>query len=455
MTFRRRLSHLLVALVAALAVAPAAHAATASPTGVIVAMDLTEGRAYVGPVAQFSQVYSDPGGLKAQINWGDDTPPEPGAVMPVAGGQGEFKVSGIHAYAEAGTAPVSVRLTTTEGALVAQASATRSIADAPLTAVPLDLNWNAGVAYPGAAAHFTDANRLSINPAEFTATVDWGDGSAPVPGHVEYLTGGPFKVFAGEHIWTTPGTKTVTTKVTAKHGSTVVITSTFRVAGQLAANFDYSPAPPCANQVIEFNGRTSVSGLRITNYHWEVSHNDAYGTTQRFDGVYPLAEFTFHYTSQEQDLNTGQVKRYSIAPATVTLTITDEAGHTATTTKTVTFADDGFRPTPAQPHPDCDALRRAKLLKGIGITRFDHVWKFRAPCANIADCSLFVRITDLKGKLLASAAQFVRAGTVAQVPTQTTSYGRRYRRCWVRYVVRLTSADGSVVRRYGRWRICR
>ena len=89
-----------------------------------------------------------------------------------------FSVFGNHTYAAAGTYPVTVTITKTASGSTAIASSQAVIAGAPLSpGTPVTLNTNSGVLLTNAVlGSFTD-----VNPAapigDFSATIDWGDGT--------------------------------------------------------------------------------------------------------------------------------------------------------------------------------------------------------------------------------------------------------------------------------------
>ncbi len=61
----------------------------------------------------------------------------------------------------------------------------------------------AGTQFNGAVASFVDGTP-SATQANFTSTIDWGDGTGPTPGTVSGPTGGPFTV-SGTHTYSSPG----------------------------------------------------------------------------------------------------------------------------------------------------------------------------------------------------------------------------------------------------------
>jgi hypothetical protein len=184
------------------------------------AVSAVEGAAFSGVVA----TVSDPNtggtaaGLTATIDWGDGSPLSNGIV---SGGGGSFTVSGGHTYAEEG----SFTVTTTVGdaatsRILGTAKSTATVADAPLTAGLIKEACDSGTCV--VTFRFTDANP-GATVADFTATIDWGDGSSSAG--VVTAGGGGF-VVTGSHVYADGGSgHAITVSVKDKGGSTVNATT--------------------------------------------------------------------------------------------------------------------------------------------------------------------------------------------------------------------------------------
>ena len=142
-------------------------------------------------------------------------------------------MSAAHTYTEEGSYQISVAISDDGGATtVGHASAV--IADAPLTAgAPVTLTPGTGVliAPPNnVVATFTDANPAGT-VSDFTATIDWGDGTA-ISNGIIVQPGGAGTVFdvEGTHAYAFPGTYATTVVVTDVGGSVVTIPGTATVA---------------------------------------------------------------------------------------------------------------------------------------------------------------------------------------------------------------------------------
>ncbi len=108
------------------------------------------------------------------VDWGDGSKASAGSVVSL--GDGKFRVDGTHAYGAPKTFDIAVTVADADGdKLVAHAS-TVAIADAAVAVTVPPLSATAGVAVTDArVATFTDANPLA-KAADYTATVNWGDG---------------------------------------------------------------------------------------------------------------------------------------------------------------------------------------------------------------------------------------------------------------------------------------
>jgi hypothetical protein len=163
------------------------------------------------------------GVFSASIDWGDGTT----TAGTVNGEDGSFIVTGGHTYAEEGDYPLDVTVTDTADAEILPLSGTVAVADAPLTATGANV-----VATEGAStgqvtvATFTDANP-DATAADFTATIDWGDGTSSA-GTVA-VDGGGFSV-DGAHTYAEEGQYTVGVSIDDQGGSTAGTSGTAMVA---------------------------------------------------------------------------------------------------------------------------------------------------------------------------------------------------------------------------------
>ena len=171
-------------------------------------INAVEGASFSGPVATVTDpdTHASASEYSASIDWGDGTPASTGTL---SGSGGHFTVDGSHTYLEEGTYTVTVKIqdidTETNNAT---ASSLANVADASLSsscATPA----TSVAAFRGSTARFTDADPNGTS-SDYSATIDWGDGSSSA-GSVSTGSGnGPYTV-SGSHTYASTGTFTITT----------------------------------------------------------------------------------------------------------------------------------------------------------------------------------------------------------------------------------------------------
>jgi hypothetical protein len=166
----------------------------------------------------------------ATINWGDGSPTQPGTVSGGApGSPGKFTVSGSHTYAEEGGYKITVVITDTDNpSNTATVASPATVADAALSS-KCTMPPVVTTAFAGSTAAFTDSS-LTGTLSDFTATINWGDGSSSAG----TITGGPGLVpyaVSGSHTYTTTGNLTVITTINDVGGSQTVAKCAVLVAG--------------------------------------------------------------------------------------------------------------------------------------------------------------------------------------------------------------------------------
>ena len=119
-------------------------------------------------------------------------------------------------------------------AALGQANVSRPSTQLNLTVLPFATQE--GQAYAGAVGSFTSSDRLQT-AAQFSAIVDWGDGTTPTPGTVSGAAGR--FALAGNHTYANPGTYRLAITLVDTDGSAVFQRSPLAGAGFLEA----SPAP--------------------------------------------------------------------------------------------------------------------------------------------------------------------------------------------------------------------
>ncbi len=136
----------------------------------------TEGKPFSGPVAMFTDMDTNAaaGDYSATIAWGDGST----STGTVTGSAGSFSVSGTHTYAEEGTEQITVTITDADNpANSAAAQSSAAVADAALTASPA-CSETFSRSYSGLTTTFTDAASPSGTLSDFSAGINWGDGTS-------------------------------------------------------------------------------------------------------------------------------------------------------------------------------------------------------------------------------------------------------------------------------------
>jgi hypothetical protein len=216
--------------------------------------------------------------ISATINWGDGSAPSAGTAHP-AGCQEvhgiwlcTLDIVGTHLYPEEGTFQGTFTCSyADDGTPVSETEVfTADVADAPLVTGTGKLNIVGfqGVPFPvggGALATFADENPFAT-AADFTATIDWGDGSHATAGVVLPAPDGGFEV-DGSHVYAFPGAETITVNVADVGGSTLPpVTTTAQLLSQ----------PPVPTTTITLNpaAPTGANNWYRSSVHATVSAAD-------------------------------------------------------------------------------------------------------------------------------------------------------------------------------------
>ncbi|HYR50155.1 MAG TPA: NEW3 domain-containing protein, partial [Candidatus Eisenbacteria bacterium] len=294
----------------------------------------TEGIAFSGAVATFSD--ANPNGTAAEftasINWGD-TSSSAGTV--VANALGGFTVNGAHTYAEEGNYSVTVMITDAGGS-TASASSFASVADAALTASGVNVVATEGAVFSGAVANLSDANPGGM-VSDFTATIGWGDGTAPSVGTIALVSTGNFSV-TGSHTYLEEGSYPVSVSIVDFAGSTAFATSAATVADApiLGANGTTINATQGVSFTAELAGFAEANfNATLTDWsatiHWGDGTPDSVGAmfqvgpqTFGVSGTHTyVTAGTFNYTVDLVDVGgtTGQVTGTAMVAPSVDLSI--------------------------------------------------------------------------------------------------------------------------------------
>ena len=184
---------------------------------------VVEGGLVTGVIGSFntSNVLAARTDFIASIDWGDGTVTggliTPLGTDPFLGGQ-SFNISSAspHLYAEEGAYPITLQVITLGGARQ-HAATSVSVADAPIVGLPAQpLALVAGQTLSGVIGSFREYAGAPLS--DFTATIDWGDGSPKVNAPIGQAADGSFTV-SGTHLISTPGTPQATIRVSDVGGS--------------------------------------------------------------------------------------------------------------------------------------------------------------------------------------------------------------------------------------------
>jgi hypothetical protein len=210
-----------------------------------------EGAAFSGTIFLFVDANRNATATEfaATIDWGDGTSSTGTITARATGG---FNIAGGHRYAEEGNRTISVSITD-DGVATTTATSTFTVADAAIVAVPTaGLRPLEGTPFNGIVASLFDNNPAGA-ASDFTATIDWGDGTTSA-GAVA-LAGIGFNI-SGSHTYRVGGSYNVNVSVQDKGGSSSSATTKAVVAD---AALTATPGAPLSG--VE---ASSVSGVVAT-----------------------------------------------------------------------------------------------------------------------------------------------------------------------------------------------
>src|SRR6185437_9311547 len=229
-------------------------------TGIGALPDGNEGAA-IGPIIGLA-TFTDPAGAEVPANyttlihWGDGST-DPGTV--VATGANTLRVDApAHTYAEEGNYTITLDVTHEAAATLTINAASLTVDDvqiANLTGAGATQTINEGDTAAGeAVATFTDP--AGAEPvADYTATIDFGDGSGPIAATVVNVGGNNFQVNAPAHAFLEEGTYNVNVSVTHDAEPTLTVTgATITVNEVQVTNF----VGANATQTIDEGGTTAA-----------------------------------------------------------------------------------------------------------------------------------------------------------------------------------------------------
>jgi hypothetical protein len=221
-------------------------------------------------------------------------------------------------------------------AAVAPASATT------ITAMPVDFSVAEGSMFNGAVATFEDDNGAAT-PADFTATIDWGDGSATTPGTIA-SSSAAFTV-SGQHTYADEGSFTVTVTISdvspGTGTATVTDTATVTEADSLTGSpvsFSAAAGTPFTGTVANFSDTltTNVPGDFTATINWGDATTSA-GTVTGGGGSFAVSG-THTYAGTGTFSVTVTLSDDAPGTATAQVTSTAHVGTTALSVTAVNFS---------------------------------------------------------------------------------------------------------------------
>ncbi|MGH9072132.1 MAG: hypothetical protein ACRDX8_13445 [Acidimicrobiales bacterium] len=220
---------------------------------------LNENTAFNGSVAKFKSSVSGEAStdFSATVDFGDGTGPVT-ATISGPNGDGFYHVSASHTYAdELSGGTLSVTITGPNNTVTVSEAANVGEADTLAATGPsASFNINTGDTASGTIASFTDTGYPGNDAGDFSATINWGDGSGNLPGTVTKTGPGAFSV-SGSHTYTSAGSYSIT--VTLKDNSPGTATAT-ATGGTATVT---TPGITCATGATVYTGHISGNIIAI------------------------------------------------------------------------------------------------------------------------------------------------------------------------------------------------
>ena len=180
-------------------------------------------------------------------------------------------IDGTHTYEEAGTYNGFVNYEDDCGTHKVPFQA--RVADAPLSATGEAVKATVGVQFSGPVAKFTDANPDG-KVSQYTASINWGDGSSASAGTIKAAEGGGFLV-TGTHTYGAVGTYTTSITIKDVDGSEATASGSAKITGPPLISEVKAGSVAETSAKVEFT--LAPQGLETT-YEVEYGPTEAYGS---------------------------------------------------------------------------------------------------------------------------------------------------------------------------------
>jgi hypothetical protein len=211
-----------------------------------------------------------------------------------------------------------------------------------ITATPVDFSATEGTSFNGAVATFEDDN-AAATPADFTASIDWGDGTSPTAGAIGSSSAA--FVVTGQHTYADEGSFTVTVTIsdvspgtgTATATDTATVTEADALSGS-PVTFSAAAGTPFTGTVANFTDTlaTNVPGDFTATINWGDATTSA-GTVTGGGGSFAVSG-THTYAGTGTFSVTVTLTDDAPGTATAQVTSTAHVGSTALSVTTVNFS---------------------------------------------------------------------------------------------------------------------
>ena len=229
----------------------------------------TEGKPFTGTVATFTDTDTNAtaADYSATISWGDGS----SSTGTVTGGSGSFSVAAGHTYSEEGTDQVTVTITDVDNASnSAAARSTATVADAALAASAA-CSATFSRSFSGVTATFVDGASPSGTLSDFSASINWGDGTTSA-GTITLVGAGSYAI-SGSHTYSSTGLFTIATTVNDVGGKTATTSCT-------AIGFSFAPGE--GSFVI--GKQNGAVGSSVTFWSAQWAEDNSSGAPRSFKG---------------------------------------------------------------------------------------------------------------------------------------------------------------------------